>query len=80
MNGPLITRCSASEGYYELNREEGRSSVNMFTFTYSTQRDGLGGYFLFEIRGKSFIQNSFNSVYTRFEEIPQMAIFIQNKH
>ena len=63
INGRAVTQCSTSEGYYELNREERRSSVSGFRFTYNTQRDTPGGYFLFEIRGKLFLQHSSISVY-----------------
>ena len=61
--GPAATLCSGAVSFYEFNREERRSSVSGFRFTYSTQRNTQGGYFLFEIRGKSFMQSSCISVY-----------------
>ena len=63
INGPSATRCSSSEGYYQLNREELPSSVSGFRFTYNTERDTSGGYFLIEIRGKLFLQHSSISMY-----------------
>ena len=63
INGPSITWCSDSDDFYEFNREERRRSVNGFRFTYSTERDKLGGYFLFEIRGKLFLYLSSFSMF-----------------
>ena len=54
-DGPSITWCSGTDGYYEFNREERRGSVRRLRLTYITQRDTPGGYFLFEIRGKLFL-------------------------
>ena len=53
--GPVKNKCSDSAGYDEFNKEEKYSFVNMFTFTYETERDTRGGYFFLEIRGKLFM-------------------------